>query len=172
MRRFFVLPILAALALPVAAYADAQGPGDGTLAVRNGDGGVTLNARGALIGLVSRGRVEVESPKDADCDALSVWGAEREKVQLKANELVGPVTVCVFGGKDVRFRLVGGPYHVRLFGQDISLSAVGKGVVTIKGQGGPDGAYSVNGGEFASLPDEAKRFVLSSPTPPQPVLAP
>ena len=72
----------------------------------------------------------------------------------------------VFTGKDIRFRLIG-QNLVRLDGKNISLSVVGRGPVAIKGAGGlTDGTYSVNGGDYTSLPDEIKRFVLGPPAPP------
>jgi hypothetical protein len=127
-----------------------------------------------VIGLVGLGRVEIEAPKDDDCDLLSVWGAETEKTRLKPDRGGDFVTVCVFSGRDVRFRLIG-QHEVRLtgkdgIGKDISLSAVGRGPVSIKGSGGErDGTYSVNGGDYVSLPDELKRIVLGTPAPPPPV---
>jgi hypothetical protein len=79
------------------------------------------------------------------------------------------VTVCVFTGKDIRFRLIG-QNLVRLDGKNISLSAVGRGPVAIKGAGGlTDGTYSVNGGDYTSLPDEIKRFMLAPPPPSPPL---
>ena len=176
MRRALVLTTLLVAAIPAAALADVGAvPADGTLSIRSGDGIVSLNVRGAMIGLVGSGRVEIEAPKDDDCDTLNVWGAEDEKTRLKPVRIrkgdittSDLVTVCVFSGKDVRFRLVG-QNQVRLDGLNISVSAVGRGPVAIKGDGGlTDGTYSVNGGDYVSLPDELRRFVLAPPLPPLP----
>jgi len=176
-RKPLLLTLLAAALAPAAALADPVAvPSDGTLSVKNGDGQVVLNLRGAAIGLVGNGRVEVEAPKDDDCDALNVWGAEDEKTRLKAARVkkgettADLVTVCVFTGKDVRFRLIGAN-KILLEGKNISLSVVGRGPVAIKGEGGvADGTYSVNGGEYTSLPDKLERFTLG-PLPPPPPLA-
>ena len=176
-RKALVLTLLVAAVVPAAALADVGAvPADGTLSVKGGDGFVFLNLRGAAIGLVGFGRVEIEAPKDDDCDALNVWGAEDEKTRLKPARVkkgettADLVTVCVFTGKDIRFRLTG-QNLVRLDGKNISLSAVGRGPVAIKGAGGlTDGTYSVNGGDYTSLPDEIKRFTLG-PLPPPPPLS-
>ena len=175
-RKALLLTVLAAALAPAAAWADPTAvPTDGTLSVKNGDGSIALNLRGAAIGLVGNGRVEVEAPRDDDCDALNVWGAEDEKTRLKPARVrkgatpAELVTVCVFTGKDVRFRLIG-QNHIRLEGRNISLSAVGRGPVTIRGDGGLDGTYAVNGGDYTSLPDEPKRFILG-PLPPPPPLS-
>jgi hypothetical protein len=165
MRRSLLIALLAALALPGLAAADKTAPGDGTLSVRAGIGTVELkNFRGVLIGLVGQGTLRIEDPKDLGCDSFNVFGAEREfeKSKFKAREF-DFVTVCVFGGKDVRFRLVDPQTSVQIQGRDISLSAVGRGVALLDGKGGgPDGTFSVNAGEYLSLPDEGKRFLLGA----------
>jgi hypothetical protein len=175
-RKALVLATLLAAAIPAAAFADVGAvPADGTLSIKNGDGTVGLNLRGAMIGLVGSGRVEIEAPKDDDCDTLNVWGAEDAVTRLKPVRIKKGdtttsdlVTVCVFTGKDIRFRLIG-QSQVRLDGLNISLSAVGRGPVQIKGDGGlTDGTYSVNGGDYVSLPDELRRFLLAPPLPPLP----
>jgi hypothetical protein len=176
-RKALVLTLLVAVALPASALADVGAvPADGTLSVKGGHGFVSLNLRGAAIGLVGLGRVEIEAPKDDDCDALNVWGAEDEKTRLKPARVkkgettADLVTVCVFTGKDVRFRLIG-QHLVRLDGTKISLSAVGRGPVAIKGDGGAtDGTYAVNGGDYTSLPDKLEKFTLG-PLPPPPPLS-
>jgi hypothetical protein len=165
MRRTLPIVLLVALLVPAGALATRVTPGDGTLSVRNGDGNIELkNLRGAVIGLVAQGRIEVESPKDDDCGALNVWGAEREFETSKFKQREFDfITICVFAGKDIRFRLVGQQTTVRLQGKDISLSAVGRAAAFLKGKGGAaDGTYSVNSGEYASLPDDGRRFLLGA----------
>lgn len=158
-----LLMLLAALAVPSFASADRAVPGDGTLSVRAGDGAVELKTfRGVAIGLVGQGVLRIEDPKELGCDALNVWGAEREfeKSKFKQREF-NFVTVCVFQGKDIRFRLVEPQASVQLQGWDISLSAVGRGVAFLKGKGGAsDGTFAVNSSEYLSLPDEGRRFLL------------
>jgi hypothetical protein len=178
MRRSLVIALLVALTLPVGAFAAETAPGDGTLSVRNGDGVVALNLRGVVIGFVGNGRLEIERAKDTDCDALNVWGAERERDAVKRDELgrvvrdeLGkPVAICLFIGKDIRFRLAAGANELRLVGNKISLSAVGRGVVALKGRGGQqDGSFAVNGQEYRSMPDERRQFVVGAAAtlPPQ-----
>jgi hypothetical protein len=170
MRQTLLLIVLVAFVVPAIALAEGATPGDGSLSVRGGDGIVELrNVRGLAIGLVGQGRVEVESE---DCDAVNVWDAEREftKTRLKPRDLE-LVTVCVFAGRNVRFRLLTSPLNVRLDGINISLTAVGRGVGFVKGKGGLlDGTYAANGGEYASLPDAGRRFFLLGPQP-QPLAA-
>jgi hypothetical protein len=60
MRRALVVCLCAVLTLPATALALRLAPGDGTLAVRNGDGLVHLKLRsGAVLGRVDIGRLEI-----------------------------------------------------------------------------------------------------------------
>ena len=165
MRQTLLVILLAALAVPAVAAAEGATPGDGSLSVRGGDGVVELrNLRGVAIGLVGQGRLEIEND---DCDALNVWDAQREFTtrRFKQRELEF-VTVCVFTGRGIRFRLLTSPISMRIEGNDISMSAAGRGVGFIKGKGGlADGTYAANGAEHASLPDAGRRVFLLGPQP-------
>ena len=163
MRRLLVLTLLVALAAPAAAYAVARSPGDGTLSVRNGQGVVNVNVRGAIIGRFDSGTLFVKAKTAADCDDVQVWGPTRERPIVDEN---GDVE-CRFIGRDVRFRLVGGQRSVRIRnGRDIDLAVVGRGFVYLRGIGVQDGQYSVNGEAYQSLPDEGGAFELSAPSAP------
>jgi hypothetical protein len=174
MRRSAFFALLVALTLPVGALAAESAPGDGTLSVRNGDGLVALNLRGVVIGFMVNGRLEIER---ADCDALAVFGAERERDALKRDELGRlvrdefgrPTPVCVFAGKNIRFRLAAAGNELRFTGNKISLSASGRGVATLDGKGGgQDGAFAVNGTDFRSMPDERRQFFVGTALPAAP----
>lgn len=163
MWRALSVTLLAALLLPATALALGAAANDGTLSVRNGDGFVSLNIRGAVIGKLESGVLEVEIPEVERCDELPVFGEDRQTERVKDLELVTR-TVCVFSGKEVRFRLVGGQQMIRIYrGRGVGISAVGRGIVRLKGVGGPqDGQYSFNDDAYASLPDEVERFELAA----------
>ncbi|MGH3104486.1 MAG: hypothetical protein ACRDN6_10385 [Gaiellaceae bacterium] len=168
MRRTLFLTLLAALAVPATAAALKLAPGDGTLSVRNGEGFVSLNLRGAVIGKIGAGTLEIDIAENEECASLSVFGEERKGERLKLVDLNVVRTVCVFGGTDIRFRLVSGHQILRIRkAREVGVSAVGKGFVVLKGAGGlQDGQYALNGEDYASLPDELERFQLAAPTTP------
>ncbi|MEX2211462.1 MAG: hypothetical protein WD689_06835 [Gaiellaceae bacterium] len=168
MRRLILLCLLLLLAAPSAALALRHAEGDGTLVVRNGIGVLRLEGPGAVIGRIEGGRLEVRSPGLEDCRELQVWGADRRPF-LRTNE--EGVTSCTFterpfGGspQPIRFRLIlraDDALSIRS-GEGFGLSAVGEGRGLIRGAGGADGFYSLNGERFASLPDEGLAFSLAA----------
>jgi hypothetical protein len=183
MRRLLVLCLLFCLAAPTAAWALRRAPGDGTLAVRNGSGELKLTLRGgAVIGKLEAGELIVAVPADAvltpqeTCDAVDVWGADREPLPNERSVGAEVSIICRFtefpergSPEAIRFRLiVQDRMNVAIRrGQGFSLSAVARGSGFILGAGGPlDGTYSVNGEDFASLPDRGDRFVLRTATLP------
>jgi hypothetical protein len=167
------LTLLAVLAVPAVAAALPSAPGDGTLSVRNGDGLIRLELiRGAAIGRIGDGTLTVVDPHNDDCEAPLVWDdGERAEFEKKIVVVRSEPTVfetrCVFRGVDMRFRLIGHDGDTfRLRGESIGLSAVGRGSVYLDGRGeGPDGTYSLNGEEYASLPDDGRTLRLAAPDP-------
>jgi hypothetical protein len=172
MRRTALLTMLLGLVLPAAAWAVRTTPGDGTLSVRNGDGQVRLVLeRGVAIGRIASGSLTIVDPKNADCTAPLVWDDDgtraepTEKVVLLAASPEVELR-CIFKGSNMRFRLAGPDSGaIRIAGTNIGLSVVGRGSGRIKGSpfALADGAYSVNGEEYASLPDDWKGFQLVAP---------
>jgi hypothetical protein len=170
MRTRGVLLCLAAAALIVpSASGDDLQRGDGTLSVQNGRGSVVIHARGAVIGQVTRfergGKLVIDDLNEDDDSDPIVRGADwvRER---------GDGTP-VYGGKGVRFRLIGGRFVLRVTNAvGLQLSVVGKGRVTLDGAGSLvsgvvyDGVYSLNGEELQSLPDEPTTFLLQPPRSP------
>jgi hypothetical protein len=142
-----ILPILlvCALAAPLAATARSTVPGDGTLSVRNGDGQVRMLLRGAVIGKVESGRLTVIDPA-RDCEQLLVWETDVPPREWTTTE---GETACTFSGTDLRFRFVGGLNELRVVGDGIFLSAVGKGSARLRGTGG---TYSVDGSKYVEVP--------------------
>ena len=68
----------------------------------------------------------------------------------------------------MRFRLIGGAFKVTVIGRGVNLSVVGRGRVTLKGEGTlDDGSYSVNGADYLLVPPDPFSFGLNAfpPTP-------
>ena len=161
--------LLAALALPAAALAAQTAPGDGTLSVRDGEGTVQLELRGSILGWIGSGTLWIDDPKAGHCDGPLVWGADLEKPRGIVDQETGEFVLrCVYTGTNMRFRLVGGDHDITIVrGRSVSISAVGRGTVFLKGRGAftdlPDGTYSIDGRDYVSLPDVGKEFEIGTP---------
>jgi hypothetical protein len=179
MRRTALIFVLCALLAPAAAWAGQQVLGDGTLSVRNGDGTVRVDLdRGVVIGRLGSGKIELIGARDEACSTPLVWDdGEQILGEIDPRITVDGTTVdaCVYRGQNLRFRLLGSDATTfRLTGDNISLSAVGRGRGQIKGQSSltspkralNDGTWSVNGEDYASLPDETQTFRLQAAVPP------
>lgn len=133
---------------------------DGTLSVRDGKGTVIVRIKGGVIGRIARGKLTVtDSLHDSEVEV--VRGAERSR-DLNAR-------TTMYSGTNIRFRISDERrFVVKLEGNKINLSAVGRGEVVLDGKGDAaddvffDGTYSLNGSEYKSLPDERERFELAS----------
>jgi hypothetical protein len=157
MRRLLTFAVLAGLALPAAALARPTGVNDGTLSVSSGDGKIVIAGRGGAIGSFAKGSVTISDPVDGDGTGPIVSGDEWTKDR---ND-----TTTTWGGKGVRFRIIGGSFKIVVKGRGINLSFVGKGNVTITGAGTlDDGSYSVNGGDYTAIPFQTA-FPLSATSP-------
>jgi hypothetical protein len=177
MRRTAFLFVLVALLLPAAAWAGKTVLGDGTLSIRNGDGNVRLDLdRGVAIGRVGSGRIELVSPKDTGCATPLVWDDGEQMLGIAEERTIDfetGVEVCVYRaakGRSLRFRLLGSEARsIRLVGQNISLSAVGRGKGWIEGSNSDlelDGTWSLNGADYVSLPTTRQGFQLVAPNNP------
>ena len=125
MRKTFVLLGLLALALPLAGVAGVSA-GEGTLSVEDGQGKVTLQARGGVIGRLDRGYVTIYDLTPEDAYDPYVFGDDQPL------RFVGETGIR-YGGVGLRFRLVGGRYRIVIEGRGIDLSVVAKGSGTIVG---------------------------------------
>ena len=165
--RIYLCLLAVSVALGAVAAADAgeQAKRDGTLAVRSGRGTVVLlGLQGSVIGRIDRGRVTIEDP-----DPLSGAGPiVRGWDWIKARG-----TSVTYGGKDVRFRILGGRFTVRIENAvGVDLSIVGQGRVMLKGAGYEElglsnGEYSLNDSAFLPVPDYSMWLSLKAP-PKQP----
>jgi hypothetical protein len=160
--RKLLVPLVIALAIPAAAYAqEGAKPGNGTLSIREGRGVVQLDARGSMTGRLN-GRLTVTDPKPYDGKRAIVFGATKTTYR---NE-----RTTVYQGKNVRFRLSGARFVIRMDGKAIFLSAIARGQGTLDGIGDPtsnifyDGVWSLNDEPYHSLPDDATAFELVPPT--------
>jgi hypothetical protein len=160
MRRLIVVIGVLMLALPAAADALMRGPNDGTLVVDNAQGVVVLNVRGGIIGRIDSGTIEVTDPVPGDGHTPVVRGYER------AREL-GPKRTQYSGQTEIRFRLIGGFYRVRISAIGIDVGAVGRGTVILDGSGFADqpGRYSIDGAPYEAMPGESMRLTLGQPLP-------
>jgi hypothetical protein len=163
MRRLaLMLGLFSAIAVPAAAVAGISAPDDGSLVVRHGQAPynpgsapnvpvVQLTITGSVIGQVTgSGKLVIDAGANADATAEpQVTGAGLPRPSQKIT------TAQVWTGAGFKFRAVGGTYTVLVYGNDVNLVAVGTGSVRLAGQPDTpsgDGKYSLNGGDFVSLP--------------------
>jgi hypothetical protein len=165
MRKLSLLACSIVAAATIGGSAGAAEPDVGVLSVEGGKGAVMLDLRGSVLGRLSFGTLRVTDQTPRDRYVALVVG--RKLTQ----ERVGPRTV-VYKGQGLRFRMVGGGYKIVVRGTGISLSAVGRGVVSLDAERrialDDAGVYSLEDGVdcgvephlCVALPDEPSRFVL------------
>jgi hypothetical protein len=172
MRRFaFLFLALAGLAVPAAALAAKDAPGDGTLVVINGqapDSGpdkapvVSLKITGSVIGqLTGQGKIIIDGGAKSPPAEVTGPGVTR-----KDSTISDTATVWSGGPDPWKFRAVGGTYTILIYGTGVNLVAVGTGFVQLAGMpdwGKGDGRFSLNGDPFHSLPGtQTKQLVIGS----------
>jgi hypothetical protein len=160
MKRLVVIAtVLAAFTVPLALAADT--PADGTLSVKRGRGTVVLKLKGTVIGRVARsGRVQVRDfrPFDGYDPQLTC--------RPHAREIRAGIWLCK--GRNIGFRIDKGRFNVNVRGVGVSISAVGRGSVTVDGAGDTgvnDGTMSIDAAPYESLPDFSTTFFLGTPPP-------
>jgi hypothetical protein len=162
MRKLLVPCLLLALVIPATAHTRARpsAPANGTLSIREARGIAQLNVRGSMTGRLN-GRLTITDPKPYDAKRPVVYGATRTTYR---NE-----KTTVFQGKNLRFRLIGAQYQIRLQGKGMFVSAIGRGKGVLDGVGDVtanifyDGVWSLNDEEYKSLPDDPTPFELAAP---------
>jgi hypothetical protein len=157
MRRLvFACALFGLLALPASAFGSTRAAGDGTFVAKNASGVIQIVATGAFFGRCDTCKVWISDPNPDDGP-----GPKLSNVDFRRDP-VGPGTI--WGGADLRFRLIGGFFRLRVSGYGIDLSAVGHGSGNIVGAGTlDDGTYSLNGGDFKSVQDDIFSFKLLAP---------
>ena len=132
------------LALPATAVGRPGDKGDGTFAVKNAVGQITVVAKGTALGRVDEGQIVVLDTSAGNASAdIQVLGYDRKPV-VRWNGAV------VYKGEDMRFRIVGGSYIATVTGTGVNVSAVGRG--TVQGQGISEGLFSTDGSPFRAAP--------------------
>jgi hypothetical protein len=156
MRILLALFASALLGLPALAWGASNAADDGTLSVRNADGVIFVVARGTIIGACERCRVSIVDPSPDDGAPPVVDGAETHKDVSDTHDL--------YFGNDVRFRLVGGLFKIKVSGNGIDLGVVAKGWGRIQAYDSNTGTFSVNGAPRRLLPADREVFTLTSTT--------
>jgi hypothetical protein len=154
MRTLLALVASAALAVPALAWAASSAADDGTLSVRNADGVIFVVARGTIIGACDKCRVSIVDPSPDDGALPVVDGAESHKDLSDTHDL--------YAGSDVRFRIVGGFFKIRVSGYGVDLGVVAKGWGRIQAFDTNTGTFSVNGAPRRLLPADREVFTLVS----------
>jgi hypothetical protein len=169
MRKLILLACLCAVAATSASAARGVDPEAGTLSLERGKGTVILDVRGNVLGRLTNGSITVTDRTPNDAYAATVTG-KRMVVQRR----LGPNKIFV-RGQGLRYRMLGGSYRIVIRGQGISLSAVGRGFVTIDGEprfvGDDLGLYTVESDvdcgteplDCTPVPDELVRLKLGGP---------
>jgi hypothetical protein len=166
MRTLSLLACSLVAAVSLAATAGAAEPDAGSLSVEGGKGVVTLDLRGVVLGRVARGSLRVTDLTPRDRFSATVAG------RALTQERLGPRTV-LYRGQGLRFRS-GGGFRIVVRGAGISLSAVGRGTVSLDGEarapGDETGVYSLDGVDCSLepelctvLPDEPERHTIGPP---------
>lgn len=147
------LAALAAIAaLPASGSAAPARVGDdeGPLAVRDGGGYAVLTGRSAVLGTVERGLVVVDESSGA-CLDVAVHGEDWRRVAGDRR---------IYGGRDLRFRIVSGACRLDVAGRDLHLSAVVRGFGAVKGT---VGRVAVGGLGWRDLPAAWRAYRLGEP---------
>ncbi|MDQ3894814.1 MAG: hypothetical protein M3292_09180 [Actinomycetota bacterium] len=142
-----------------AAFAVRRPRPDGTLSVRDGRGLVKLAASGSFIGRIDSGRIVAIDATPNNANYPIVFGGKLRRETSRVTEVSGP---------NIRFRLVGGFYRLRIEGAGVDLSAVGRGNATLDGddRSSDTGVYSLNGADFQPLPYEPTTLQLPTQAAP------
>ena len=160
--RKLLIPCLLALVIPATAYTRTAPPpaANATLSIREARGIAQLDVRGSMSGRLN-GRLTVTDPRPFDAKRPVVYGAAKTTYR---NE-----KTTIFQGKNLRFRLIGAQFQIRLQGKAIFVSAIGRGKFLLDGAGDVpanifyDGVWSLNDEPYKSLPDEPSSFELVAP---------
>jgi hypothetical protein len=147
------------LALPPAALAGRNAPGDGTLAVKDGRGLVTIAARGGLIMRCASCDVTIDDPVPGDGSGPVTFGED------VAKQITGTATLYRNRDRsDMRIRIIGGFFKVTVKGSGINVTLVGKGKVTLQADALADdpGTFAFEDQAPAPLPFLRSKYQLGT----------
>jgi hypothetical protein len=159
-----LLVAAAVLAAPVAAWGSAPSANPGQLSVLRGKGTVDLQARGALIGGIARGRLRIKILKvkhrhGNDTGQVSIRMLGKGTVRHR------PDGTTIYKGRRIRIRIVDEKFRIQINGVGIHLSAVAQGTVAL--QASPlaldPGTFSLNGAAYQPLPLAKTTYQLTAP---------
>ena len=129
----------------------AASQSDGTLTLRSVNGTLTLSGKGSVLG-------QVPDPSDGVPVVSGYDKAQR----------VGK-TAIFYSGSDLRFRVLGGQFKLKVIASGISLSYVGRGIATLVVAPGllpalENGLYSLDGGDtYRQIAVGTTSIVVGSP---------
>ena len=155
MKRLVLVATVVLLAVPVSRAAiRPTAPDDGTLSVRDGKGIVQLEVRGSIVGRFTNGRIWVTEPDPTKEEIVRGQETERDLTDEKT----------VYIGRNVRFRLVGTSFKIRISATGVDLSAVGRGTVILNAHDRAldPGEYARDGGPYLPLPYVKTTFRLGA----------
>jgi hypothetical protein len=158
--RFLTACVLAGLvAFPAVAGAKQAPARDGSLAIRDGKGTIQIMAKGTILGQLQRGQIRVVDQNPFDSIRPHVTGFDWKLRRSR--------TTIVYGGRDLRYRLAGAFFRVKLTGLGVDLSAVGRGTVILQGdlRYADTGLYSLNASDFTPVPYEKTTLKLVAKAP-------
>lgn len=149
MRRLVLLAC--SIAVLTVAVGAARGAEPGNLSLERGRAILTLEVRGVVLGTLANGSITVTDRTPNDPYLANVTG-RRIVVQRRLT----PVKLFI-RGHGLRFRMVGGSYRIVIRGSGISLSAVGRGNLSLDGEprypGDDIGVYSLDGVDCSIEPE-------------------
>ncbi|HLB04051.1 MAG TPA: hypothetical protein VJK66_03455 [Gaiellaceae bacterium] len=170
MRRLVTLVCMGAVSTALVGV--ARGAEDaGMLSIERGKGAVVLEIRGVVLGRLGNGTITVIDRTPNDPYVANVTG-RRVIVQRR------PTPARLFiRGQGLRFRMLGGGYRILIRGSGITVSAVGRGAVSLDGEprfpGDDVGVYSLEGVDCSlepescdPIPDEPVRVKIGKTTGP------
>lgn len=138
MLRRTIIPVLAVAATLASASSAWAVASDGGVELAGGSGRAVLSLRGASLGTLESGRITVTVR--AGEPRIVVTGHEWQR---KAKD--GGTT---YGGRDLRYRVFRGAWRLVIQGTGINASAVGGGIVGLRGTG----RYSIDGASYEPWP--------------------
>lgn len=169
-RAILLFAALAVLSAPVAAWAKPGAHGskqgdnnDGTLSVLRGKGTVDLQAQGAVVGLVKKGKVKVKIYKSKHKKGTGHGGQVLIRMKGKGTIRHKADGTIIYNGRNIHIRIVDKKFRVQIDGVGVHLSAIAEGTCALQAAPNVDpGVFSLNGGPLQALPQNQTTYQLST----------